>query len=769
MKKTKSLVVMTVLALSVFFLLIACGEETIESLAEKNRDALIDATKATEEGFTATAKDKDGMDVPVSIQFGTEIILKVGEGESAEEGHYQWTIDEKTITLKGAGADGGDVTLGYVINDDKTLSITSGLDKIKGAENLEESLVSNENPALAKPAEEATKPDSGSGDVKDATVYQRNWQNGSDQLTPVSGNATVSLVLYKNDEDTNPTRVDIGTITKGKLSFTLPAESKFNTYLATLSSEPELANLKISNPAAKALTLGGGFALLNNAGQEIGDLRFEKDTTTGNDDITYWYFDRDVKITGTVIQEAEDEDDWSGTITINIDAKKGWNKVRNSETGNEKTRSFTSTITIWTGSTSDYKWVYEQHGSNSGLDSDTSATGGELQKVTGDQLATEFAEQSGGQVKKSDILGKTFQEIADLSGIGLGFFQSLVFTDKEGKNPVQGTTKITASAVFYLDESGGEDPYNPGSGGTLQKVSGNDIAKVLVEQLKEFGINKTEDQILGQTFSAIVENNTQGLQILQQNIFKDANGTPVAGTDKLVASTDYWVYGYDEGYEDNSGYGDTTTGGGWKPGSDDATTGSGKLQRITGIELSEEAGSDILGKTFQDLATIIGIPFDFLQYTFFTDEAGKNPVKSTTRITTDAVFYVLIGDNITGGEDSDLGNGYPIYSEPPLVGSGKLQRITGIELALGFGSDIFGKTFQELATIIELPFEFLQLVFFTDEAGKNPVSSTTRITTDAVFYVLEEFAAPSSGDSGVYPSPSSGDSGVILRATRRTF
>jgi uncharacterized repeat protein (TIGR02543 family) len=111
---------------------------------EQNKEALQNAGE-----ITLTARDGDGADVELVVEVGDDTITIVVDGGETLE--YPSEITDSAIILKGAGSGGADVSLGYVINEDKTLTITGGLDRIEGSNLTGDPVVSEPNNNLTRP------------------------------------------------------------------------------------------------------------------------------------------------------------------------------------------------------------------------------------------------------------------------------------------------------------------------------------------------------------------------------------------------------------------------------------------------------------------------------------------------------------------------------------------------------------------------------------------------------------------------------------------
>jgi hypothetical protein len=119
MKNTKCFMAGMLAILLAFGLVLAgCSTDPEEPTpAEKNLAALIAAGD-----FTIPVSSTD-----LGVKITTDkVTLTVGEVVKS----YSYTISDTAIILKGAAAQGRDATIGYKINDNKTLTITGGLDQI---------------------------------------------------------------------------------------------------------------------------------------------------------------------------------------------------------------------------------------------------------------------------------------------------------------------------------------------------------------------------------------------------------------------------------------------------------------------------------------------------------------------------------------------------------------------------------------------------------------------------------------------------------------
>ncbi|WP_010261573.1 hypothetical protein [Treponema primitia] len=228
-----------------------------------------------------------------------------------------------------------------------------------------------------------TGPGSGSISVTKVQVY-----DAQDTTKAITGKATVKLDPYLGDRPSNPTYLNAGTIANGKLTLTLPSTG-FEDFLFTQKDEPELKDLTIQ-PADTKILWSARLRLFNAAGNEIGRLRYEKASQSDDGEISYWYFDKDVRITGTLSSSEEHDNGitWTGTDKYDINVKKGWNPIRYYGTGNQTTHTWDYTCTSTIGNTSGYKWTLDWWGD--GLDPDSSESGGGAQAVVIDEPVYQY-------------------------------------------------------------------------------------------------------------------------------------------------------------------------------------------------------------------------------------------------------------------------------------------------------------------------------------------------------------------------------------------
>jgi hypothetical protein len=120
------------------------GQE--QTAAQQNEAALQAAGQ-----ITLTAPTAGGGSVEVVITIGTNDTVNLTIG-GASTG-YLYVITGNTIILTGAGENSGDAEIGYVINDNGTLTITGGLDQVKDAGLAPGPVTSYTNTNLTKPAD----------------------------------------------------------------------------------------------------------------------------------------------------------------------------------------------------------------------------------------------------------------------------------------------------------------------------------------------------------------------------------------------------------------------------------------------------------------------------------------------------------------------------------------------------------------------------------------------------------------------------------------
>jgi hypothetical protein len=132
-------------------------------------------------------------------------------------------------------------------------------------------------------------------------VYKKNG-------TPYTGSGKVYMA---NKQDS---MLEIGAMSNGKITLSLPAKVDL-FFLEELDSE-----FNAEPPDSEAWLYVYPLRLVNSAGEHIGDLEYEKITNSKIHKMSYWYFSKDTRINASFVQE-------ENNLELQIDAKKGWNKV----------------------------------------------------------------------------------------------------------------------------------------------------------------------------------------------------------------------------------------------------------------------------------------------------------------------------------------------------------------------------------------------------------------------------------------------------------
>lgn len=184
----------------------------------------------------------------------------------------------------------------------------------------------------------------GSGSVKDAQLYQSNG------ISEYTGSGTVKIGYYA-DDSYDDVYVEVGTVTDGKLSFTLPSPVP-DAYLSPFD-EVEMPGVTISDPSAKSYS--PNLYLFNGSGREIGSLSLEKTDGTTTHQVGYIYLDKACSLSGT---SSYSRNGYTQHITVSISAHSGWNKLYQYYTQSGTT--ITGTMKSG-GEPSDMKWVINSY------------------------------------------------------------------------------------------------------------------------------------------------------------------------------------------------------------------------------------------------------------------------------------------------------------------------------------------------------------------------------------------------------------------------
>ena len=201
------------------------------------------------------------------------------------------------------------------------------------------------NPAADSPP--SNNPDKGK--VSNQPLYD-------DDGNEYKGTGKVVLKIWQanGNEDTK----NIGTVTNGKMSFTIPDISSGNYSLYDFS---QVGGQGITVTPTSAKGLMGGLSFIEDSSNDEYSLSFIKtvtdtDTAYKYDSMSYYYVDRDVTIKGTSTSSYDDDGDtYTSTETwSNVSLKKGWNAIYSTHSETYSNNSSTSTHS--TTEIKDLKW-----------------------------------------------------------------------------------------------------------------------------------------------------------------------------------------------------------------------------------------------------------------------------------------------------------------------------------------------------------------------------------------------------------------------------
>jgi hypothetical protein len=159
-----------------------------------------------------------------------------------------------------------------------------------------------------------------------------------DESTPYTGSGDVKIAGGA---------ITVGSITNGKLAFTLPSTVDSKYLLSFSENMP--SGITLSQPDVRGITSEGDIGLYD--GNRIIDYLFLMKTVGKTmHSITYWYFDRECSISGN-----------ANGLSVSINASVGWNKVYMVSTESGSTNTGTAT-TNSSNFPSDLKWVSQRNG-----------------------------------------------------------------------------------------------------------------------------------------------------------------------------------------------------------------------------------------------------------------------------------------------------------------------------------------------------------------------------------------------------------------------
>jgi hypothetical protein len=121
---------------------------------------------------------------------------------------------------------------------------------------------------------------------------------------------------------TEETMLLVGTMNNGEITFNLPqtVDSHF-----LMKANNTSAEISVNPSDVEAWFYLDAYRLIDNSGKHIDNIIYAKESSNGNDRISYSYFSKDAKITGMHTRKL---DSWTTEkYKYEINAKKGWNKI----------------------------------------------------------------------------------------------------------------------------------------------------------------------------------------------------------------------------------------------------------------------------------------------------------------------------------------------------------------------------------------------------------------------------------------------------------
>jgi len=136
---------------------------------------------------------------------------------------------------------------------------------------------------------------------------------------PYIGNGKIYLANDNNKDNitlTNPTMLEIGTLSNGEITIALPANVD-SRFLKKIEWMPE--GLTVEPLGVEAILYADSLRIFDD-GKYIANLKYIKTDKDGTEhSVSYWYFSKDTRMNGRI-------KDMNG-IMYKVEAKEGWNKV----------------------------------------------------------------------------------------------------------------------------------------------------------------------------------------------------------------------------------------------------------------------------------------------------------------------------------------------------------------------------------------------------------------------------------------------------------
>jgi hypothetical protein len=170
---------------------------------------------------------------------------------------------------------------------------------------------------FTKVTSDTSKPDPVPGGDTITVTNEQVYQRSDDGVVGGTYNGSGTVKMGYSVKKSDRVYVEIGKITGGRLSFTLPATASEQYLYPILEDMP--SGITVSPSDARLAIVD--FYFFDDSNREIGYLSFGETYHQ----VGYLYFDREVTMNGTGIGTNGDGSPFSQTWSIN--ARKGWNKA----------------------------------------------------------------------------------------------------------------------------------------------------------------------------------------------------------------------------------------------------------------------------------------------------------------------------------------------------------------------------------------------------------------------------------------------------------
>jgi hypothetical protein len=182
---------------------------------------------------------------------------------------------------------------------------------------------SNDDPD--DPGNDPNNPNNGGGVPFNENSQVYNYHYGENDVIHIddayNGNGIIKIIIWDEDRKNILESVNAGSVTSGIVALNLPPTIPSN-YLTYISLE----EVGCADDTHEIYAVDvDGFTLANNDGEDIGRIGVLYRDERITEGIIYWYFSKAGKLICNYEQSQEGRN--NSTLSMDIDAKAGWNKI----------------------------------------------------------------------------------------------------------------------------------------------------------------------------------------------------------------------------------------------------------------------------------------------------------------------------------------------------------------------------------------------------------------------------------------------------------